>query len=123
MMDAFLFCSVDVVTSSGVATGGAGGGGRGGGNPPWLWKMENSEICHLGENDTQLTTVRFWILTTSYVDMYGSVIGPCLKKIFFIFPTFFSIKLTLISIKSTLISIKSPFSPLFNFCVPTFFSR
>ena len=36
---------------SDVATGGAGGGGQ---LPPWLWKMENSEICHLGENDTQL---------------------------------------------------------------------
>ena len=36
---------------SGVATGGQGGGQL---PPPWLWKMENSEICHLGENDTQL---------------------------------------------------------------------
>ena len=33
--------------------------------------------------------MRFWILTTSYVDMYGSVIGPCLNKIFFIFPILF----------------------------------
>ena len=30
--------------------------------------------------------------------IYGSVIGPCLNKIFFIFPIFFSIKSTLISI-------------------------
>ena len=32
---------------------------------------------------------------------YGSVIGPCLKKIVFIFPTFFLIKSALIAIKST----------------------
>ena len=37
---------------SGVDTG--GGQGWGAIAPPWLWKMENSEICHLGENDTQL---------------------------------------------------------------------
>ena len=49
----------------------------------------------------------------SYVDMYGSVIGPCLKKKFHCSDFFldridflFSIKSTLISIKSTLISIK-----------------
>ena len=44
-------CMIGMGVYSGVATG---GGGAGGNCPPWLWKMENSEICHLGENDTQL---------------------------------------------------------------------
>ena len=95
-----------------------GGGARGAIAPPPL-ALENGKFGNLPSGGkSHPTTVRFWILTTSYVDMYGSVIGICLKKIFFIFPTFFSIKLTLISIKST-------FSPLFNFCFhfSDFFSR
>ena len=62
-------------------------------------------------------TIKFFFLWAPLIKIldppltsYGSVIGPCLKKIYFsFFRPFFSIKSTLILIKSTLISIKRIF--------------